>query len=362
MIKIKIFYAYIIRTVIPPFLISFLLFTFFVETLDVVVNLIKYLDRAVPLMDIMYLQWLYLPTSMSYALPIAILFSVSFSIGSLYANHELIAIYISGVSLFRLIIPLLLLGIMLSVGNFYFREYIVIDTLREKNELTRLYLNQQLTQSNSQVAIIQDGGNVVYYADFYDDNTKELDNPIIIITDNNNKLQMRINADDAVWTGSEWVFSDVNMYVYDSATETYQVQRATQFTDPSLTVDPENFQRIITNIDEMRYGDALEYIEQLKGSGYAYAKLLTDTYARIPLSLSPLVIMFISCLSGSLFKKNTMLLSLLNALLTSIVYYSVDLMGSILATRDILPPLIGAWLGFGITFMLSISVYKFLIK
>lgn len=361
-INLRILYLYLFKVVIPPFLTSLLLFTFFIETLDILVNLIRYLDRNVPVESILQIQLFYLPSSLTYALPVAILFSVTFSIGQLYANNELIAIFVAGVSLLRFIMPLLVLGIVLSIGNFYFQEHVVINSFRSKNELTRVYLNQEISQSNSQVAILQEGGNIIYYADFYDNISKVLFDTIIVMTDVDNQLEMRINASQSTWTGNLWLFEDVNIYTFDPKTEKYHLEYFQEYSNPRINTSPENFKRIIGNIDEMSYSDALEYIRQLKASGHAYQKLLTDTYARIPLSFSPFIVMLLACFAGSIFKKNTMLMSLLNALISAVVYYSADLIGSILATRHLIPPLMGAWAGFIITIVISIGVYKYLVR
>lgn len=361
-IDIRILYLYLLRTVLPPFIVSFSLFAFFVETLDILVNLIRYLDRGVPLISILEIQWLYLPTSLSYALPVAILFSITFSIGQLYSNNELIAVFVSGVSLIKFVIPLLLLGALMSVGNFYFKEEIVIRTLREKNELTRIYLNQSLTDTNSQVAILQDGGNIVYYSNLYDDSKKTLFQPLILITDSDNLLEYRLNADEASWDGRIWVFKNASIYRFQPETREYVLEQRQTFTDDRVASPPSNFLRIISNVDEMKFDDALQYIEQLKSSGYPYQKLLTDAYARIPLSFSPFVVMVLACLSGSVFRRNTLLLSLLNALISAVIYYSSDLIGSVLAARGLIPPVVGAWLGFSMIIVLSVAVYKFLVR
>lgn len=361
-VDISILYIYLLRVVIPPFLVSLTLFTFFVETLDILVNLIRYLDRDITLLDILRLQWLYLPTSLAYALPVSILFSVTFSIGQLYANNELIAVFVSGISLLKFVMPLILIGVFLSVGNFYFREEVVIQTFREKNELARVFLNQNLDRTNSHVAILQDGGNIVYYTDLYDDVKKELHRPIVIVTNRANTLIYRLNAKSAVWDDTAWIFKEVNIYRFNTITQSYSLEYHRAFTDPMLITSPSNFQRVISNVDEMAFDDALAYIEQLKDSGYPYQKLLTDTYARIPLSLSPFIVMIAACLSGGVFRKNTLLMSLLNALIAAVIYYSADLTGSVLAARGILPPLVGAWLGFVATILLSIAIYKIFIK
>ena len=357
MTHLFILHKYLLRAWIPVFFTSLLLFTLFVETLDIFVNLIRYLNQNVPWGQILYIQYLYLPSSFSFALPVAVLFSVSFTMSSLYSHNELIAIYASGISLLRFVLPLLFLGIVLGVGNFFFKEMIVIDTFREKNEITKIALNQDLGKSNTDVSVLQDGGNIIYRASFYDDINKTLSSPIVIETDNNGRMIRRIDANTAAWNDGRWVFNNVKIFDY-TQNNTVGLTIEDTLIDSVFNAQPEDFQSLTSNIDEMRYNDALLYVDNLKNNGLSYRKLLTDTYSRIPLAISPLIVMIIACFAANAYGKNTFFVSLLVSLMAAIIYYSVDLMGSVLASRLLVPPIVGAWLGTAITILLSIILYR----
>lgn len=355
-------HRYIVQTVFFPLVVSFVMFTFFLETMDLIQDLIRYLLLSVPPETIFRVQLFYLPTSMVYALPIAILFSVTFSLSQLNANNELITLYSSGISLLRFTLPLLLIGALLSAGLFFFREEVVIDTLRQKNELKRTLLNQEIEKSNNQVSLLQEGGRIVYYAEFYNDVDKRLSDVIIVITKDDNQFEMRLDADSAQWTGEFWLLKNVKIYTYNPIIRTVALETRPIYRNTELNVRPRFFQKVITNVDEMKYKDALDYVEELKRRGLSYRKLLTDLYSRFPLALSPFIVMIMACISGNLFRKNALLMSLLIAVAISILYYFTDLLGSVLASKGYLSPIIGAWFGFAFTLITSTLIYKIIMK
>ena len=359
---ISIIHRYAVYSVMSSLFVSFIMFSFFLITMDLIQDLIKYLFLNIPVTTIVKVQSLYIPTSMSYALPIAILFAVTFSLAQLNANNELITLYSSGISLFRFVIPLLIIGGGLSLVLFFFQEQVVIDTFRQKNELKRTLLNQKIEKSNNQVSLLQDGGKVVYYAEFYNDIEKRLSDIILVRTTDENFFRERVDAKYADWNGEYWVFYDVKVYSYDPIYKEVYLENRESYIDETLNIEPRFFQKVISNVDEMRYFDALNYIEELKARGLSYRKLLTDTYSRLPLAFSPLIVMIMACISGNIFKKNALLLSLLTAVTISIVYYFSDLLGNILAAKGFLAPIIGAWFGFGFTLLISWLSYKFFIR
>ncbi len=74
---------------------------------------------------------------MTFIIVAALLFKVSFTLGSLYKNNELIAILGSSISLYRLVAPFIAIGIILSIGGFFFEDRVVIDSFKQKNEIYR---------------------------------------------------------------------------------------------------------------------------------------------------------------------------------------------------------------------------------
>lgn len=96
------------------FLSTALGFPFIITVFDLTDNLDRYLNRNLPPRDIAlsYLYWI--PDSLSYALPAAVLFATVFSIGAFTRHSEISAAKASGISFHRLASPIVLGAIVAS--------------------------------------------------------------------------------------------------------------------------------------------------------------------------------------------------------------------------------------------------------
>lgn len=116
---------FIIKSFIGPFIITFtiamlfLIMQFFWKYVDDIMG--KGVDLTVLFKLLFYLSADVIPL----ALPIAVLFSSIMTMGNLAESNELTAMKSSGMSLFKVMRPMLSLMIMLSVGAFYFSNYIL---------------------------------------------------------------------------------------------------------------------------------------------------------------------------------------------------------------------------------------------
>ncbi|WP_310397205.1 LptF/LptG family permease [Hymenobacter sp.] len=115
----------ILKAFAGPFLLTFAVVQFILLTH----TLLKYLDdiigkdlgTAVLLQLLFYFSVLIVPVS----LPLAVLLSSLMTYGNLGEHHELTAIKASGIALTRILRPVLLLTVLLSVGAFWFNETVV---------------------------------------------------------------------------------------------------------------------------------------------------------------------------------------------------------------------------------------------
>jgi lipopolysaccharide export system permease protein len=68
---------YLIRQFIPVFLVALSMFMFLLVLLDIFVNLWHYLNNQVAISRILLVSFYYLPKSLSFALPISLLFAAA---------------------------------------------------------------------------------------------------------------------------------------------------------------------------------------------------------------------------------------------------------------------------------------------
>jgi lipopolysaccharide export system permease protein len=109
-------------------------FPFIITVFDLTDNLDKYLARDLSRRDIAlsYLYWL--PDSLTYALPAAVLFATVFSIGAFTRHSEITAAKASGISFHRLAVPILF-GAVVASGLALLLGEVVPQANKRRGEL-----------------------------------------------------------------------------------------------------------------------------------------------------------------------------------------------------------------------------------
>lgn len=338
----------LLRTFAPVFFIALLFFVLIIQLVDLFSNLVRFLNNGVGWLDIGLVQLLYLPKSVSFALPIAVLFAASFALGSMHSNNELISVFSAGISLIRFVLPLLVLGLLLSVGWYFFQERVVIDTYHRKNELSQQLLSVNRSPSQSDVTVFSRGENTVYSADYYNSDTQTLSGLIVVQVNREGEFIRRINAERATWTEGRWVLHSVELFERgengdESEGNELTLTRHERLPRDDLTTEPSTFRRSSREIDELTRAEALRRIENLRAAGLPHRQELTNYHSRFSFALTPFVVSLLSTAIGGRFKKNILLMSLLISLALSVLYYVTGMVTELLAVNGTLQPAVGAW-------------------
>ena len=335
----------ILSSLLPVFTISVLLFVLIIELADISPKLYRYVSSGVTPGVIARIALLYLPTCIIYAVPIALLFSIAHTLGSCYARNELIAMFGSGVSLRRLVAPLVMFGVLLSCALFLFEDAVAIDTLRMKNQLHRTALDIRLRLDNFDVTISSADRRVVYHAGSYDDERAELTQVLVVERGPDGGVTMRLDAERARWDGSRWLFEDVRRFSWREGTGARVMveEQRDRYAVPGLAEGPTAFRRGNREVKEMRYRDALAWVDTLRRAGRDYRAALTKSYGKIGFAVTPLAVTLIAAAVGGLMRRNILLMSMLLALGIAVVFYVLRLAGEILAQNGIVSPEVGAF-------------------
>ncbi len=352
----KTLYKMILKSFLPVLLFAILFFILIIQLLDVFANLWRYLAHDTGMLEILEIAILYLPKCISYSLPAALLFSISFILGVLYQNNELIAILGSGISLFRLILPLLVIGALLSLGSFLFEDEVVIASYKKKNDLYRAAVHQSVSFSHANVTILSVDADTIYQADYYNDQRETLTNTVILIRDSEGRFSLRIDADWAEWNGRNWVLHNSRIYRWEQ--DQLKDKQVAIYDEEGLAEPPSTFRKVTRDVDEMKALEAKDWVFRLKKAGLPYRETLTKYYKKYFFALSPFIVCLIAAGVGGRFKKNVMLMNLLVSLIISVIYYVLQMISLILAKNGYIPPMAGA----GAAFIIFLVVGLFLLR
>jgi len=342
----------------PTLLVAILFFVLLLQLIDVFGSVWRYLAHEVPLAEIGRIALLYAPKCVAYSLPIAFLFAVSYTLGQLYARGELAAILGSGVSLYRLVAPFLALGLTFSAASFFFEDAVVIPTYARRNAAWSAAVKAVTSLSQANVTVASPDQLEIYQADYYNDAQRRLTGLTVIVRGSDLAFERRVDAAWAEWSADRWVLHDCRVFSWDPLAGALRDARMDTIADPAFDEPPETFRRLTRDVEEMGFREARGYVELLRRAGFSSAEALTDLYRKISFACTPLIVALIASSLGSAFRKNILLMSLLAALVISVLYYVFQMVTGILAKNGVIPPLAGAWIPFTLFLVMGAMLFR----
>jgi lipopolysaccharide export system permease protein len=351
-------YGMLLRQFLPIFVVSLVFFVLLLQLIDVFGNIWRYFAHDVSMRQVATIALLYVPKCVSFALPVSFLFAISYTLGLFYANNELFAIFCSGVSLYRLILPFIALGVLLSVGGFLFEDQVVISTFQMKNNEFARAVKQVTSLSQSNVIVTSPDQRVAYVADYYNDAQKRLNSLTVVIRDERMALVSRIDAQSAEWKDGRWLMRGCRIFTWDPGRQILSDEQKEEYASPLIEEPPETFRRMARKVDEMDRAESRRYVEMIRKAGLDNREVLTDYYRKFSFACTPLIVAFLASSLGGAFKKNILLMSLLSALVLSVVFYVAQMVTAIFAKNGILQPLTGAWAPFALFLVLGFMLFR----
>ncbi len=332
-------YSYLAKKFFPVFLVSLSFFSFILVLLDLLINIWSYITQAVPVLQILHVSLLYVPKTISFAIPLAILFAASYSLSDLNAKNEMFAIFASGISLIRFTFPLLMFSIIASFGFLYFEDRVVVPSYNKKLLVQDILLQNTENKNNNQVVILLDKGKIVYKADYYDDESKKLHGLTVVLRDDEMKLQKILQATSATWREDTWLYYGETIFeIKDN-----EIFVTKDISGLEIREKPEVFQSNVVNVEAENIEDSKIYLEHLERTGLPMAESLSIYYKKFSFPFIISIVVFLSIgLSGKT-KKNVLLVSLASSLGSAVLFYVTQMLTMLMAKFSVISPLMGAW-------------------
>jgi len=355
----KLFIRILLKEFIPYFLLGIVFFTLILFLADLFSNLWKYLSRDIPFSKAFMVSILYVPTALMYSLSIGAMFASAFTLGNLGARNELIAVFGSGVSLFRFILPLGILAVFISAGSFFLEDRLAIPKMKERNILSGELLHIENSKNRARAVAISSGGKIIYYADFYNDMNKSLRGLTVIRLDKENNFDIRVDSRTAQWEKDRgmWLLKNARVFRKSAGGELeqkyYERLRFDWIDEP-----PSTFQLDTRKLEEMTSREAVEWIHNQKKTGLPYKSYQAKYYQRFTMALTPLLVVIFAGGLGGKFKRNILLMSLLVTIGISSAWYIVRMIATLLSETGLISPLLGAVVPYSVFFIFGLWLFR----
>lgn len=346
---------YLFKRFIPVFIGALILFSLSLALVDLFMNLWKYIQNEIPALQVAHIMALYMPKTIWYAVPLGILFAVSYTLSNLYATNELTALFASGVSLLRFTMPLLIFSVFMSFALFFFEDKVVVPTYSMKKRLQSTLLQENKSLNNESVVVLSNSGFLVYKAQVYDDAQKRLYDVYLVFRNEDKSLQSIVHADIALWNSEEncWRLQNAMQYTY--ADNTLVLEDAVQEELLALlTEPPETFRNNAVSVEEVNTSDAMIYINHLKRVGLPFNEELSLYYKKFAFPCVVFIVVFLSIGLSGKSRKSVLLISLSLSVSSAVLFYVMQMMTMLLAKFGYISPFMGAW--FPVFFFIILSI------
>ena len=121
----KILRKYIIKEIIAMFLFSLVIFTFTLVVGNIIRLAELVINKGVDIRLVGKLFFYLIPFLLSYTIPMSILTSVLLVFGRLSGDNEIVAIRASGINIYRLSLPILVIGLLFSLFSVVLNNEII---------------------------------------------------------------------------------------------------------------------------------------------------------------------------------------------------------------------------------------------
>jgi LPS export ABC transporter permease LptG/LPS export ABC transporter permease LptF len=293
-----------------------------------------------------------LTPSMLYQLaPLAVLVAVLVTFGVLNRNSEVVAMKAAGISLYRLVIPIVSIAAILALALFLFDQYYLPQANRRQEALrnvikgnpaqTYLHPEQQWIFGEPNRG---EPGRIFYYQ-FFDPFSNEFANlSVFEFQPANFQLTQRIFAARVYWDpdSSSWRFQNGWVSTFHGADVT-GFRQFTQATFPEIHEQPGYFKKEALQSQEMSFGQLEAYIRDLRQSGFDTMQLRVALWHKLAYPLTAIIMAGLAVPFALSMGRRGSLTAIAVAIGVALAYWVVDGLFQAMGNVNYLPAALAAW-------------------
>ena len=335
-------------TILDRYLVRKFLFNLLFATIAFVVvffeNVDKFIDRDTGIAKVLLYYGYYIPYIISLTLPVSMLLACLFALGSMSQHNEIVAQKSSGISLYRIFMPLFVLGLIISVLSGFFNEIVVPEANEQRMDLYRYEIqnNPRSEGSKRNNIFLQDSKNRKVSIAFFNGITDEALN-VSVQYFNGATLSRRIDAKKMKWIDQHWVLFDAVERVFHDTTES--VSTLGEWAPGDFEFKPENLLELQKQPEEMSYTELKEFVNEMQRIGGVVRKWDVELDLKIAYPFANFIIILFGAPIAAQKRRSGTAVGIGISLMVCFIYFLFIRTGQVLGHQGTLSPILGAWMG-----------------
>jgi LPS export ABC transporter permease LptG/LPS export ABC transporter permease LptF len=322
----------------------FLVFTFFELLGDIIRN-------RTPLVTVGEYLFNLTPSMIYIITPLGVLVAVLVTFGVLTRTSELTAMKATGISLYRVMVPILVVAVLLAVALFIFDQSYLPGANRRQEALRSVIKGKPaqtfLRPDRKWIFGRQEPGKpgrIFYYQAFDPEHDRFANLTVFEFNPENFALSRRIFASNAHWEPQlhQWILEQGWERRFDGeAVSSYSQFSVENF--PEIDEQPQYFKKEAIQSQEMSFAELQRYIRDLGQSGFDTKRLSVQLNRKLADPLITLVMAVLAIPFALSMGKSGSLTGIATAIGLAVAYWVVAGLFEALGVVNILPTLLAAW-------------------
>ncbi|MFH1386790.1 MAG: LptF/LptG family permease [bacterium] len=343
---------YIAKEMLGPFLVGVIGFIL-VLTVDLLFTMADLIiNKGIPFWAVLKLLVYKLPSLLVMTFPVSTLFGTAMALGRLSKDNEMIALRTSGVSIYRISRPILMIGLVVSLISFVTNEKIVPHANYVSSNIIRQIIYRQPLPEVKDNVFFKDANNRYYYVRHVNLKNKTMEN-IMVYELTDEKYPRVITAASATFADKMWGLKDGVAHKYD---EKGFLNYEAEFKEMKLNVAED----LLAFTEQKNYTDMdtkelTKMIGSLGKGGAETKSLLTELFMRYSVPLTCFVFAFVGIPFSLSSPRSGQTWGLVMTIVLMFTFYVFASVFRSLGRGGMLPPVVAAFTP-QLTFMMIAAV------
>jgi len=335
---------YIIFEIVKYLLVALMAVLCIFVAIDYLGTMDEFIDAHISLWRAFEYVLYKIPFIATQAMPVVLLMAILIVFGLMSKNNELIIINSSGISIYALVKPVLLVSATAALLLFYLTEQVVPLTMQHSNAIKHREIRKTTNISVKKENIWIKGTHRITHIKYFDPASQSIFGFTRYFFDDEFRLVRRIDAQQGEYKTGHWVLHDSMDQQLDKSNDSYAVVLKPTL-EEDLQLHPEDFLRIVKKSEEMNFKELRQYVDKVESEGYDAKVYRVDLYAK---SAYPFVCIIMGLVGIGLTARRRLNkglpVSITLGICIGFLYWVFQSFCLSLGYGNVLPPLISAWI------------------
>jgi LPS export ABC transporter permease LptG len=332
---------------ISRFLLALMVVTVATGATIIVINMVEelrdFIDNQVPILSILEYYLYFGGWVVKSFLPMFIMLSALFSVTSLARKAEILAMKASGISLWRIALPLLITTLILAAGHFYYSEYIFPAANQKRLEIKEFTIEKRSRHKFTRVRDLNRQIEPGYFFTISSFNVARREGADFRLYRTSNRQLSRVVI------AKKLIFDEYLWKAIDGTSRDFDEMGNTAFNHfdtlivPDIVESPDDFAQRMGKPEDMGLDELKRYIELMKRTGGPYLHESVDLKMKYAYPVSSVIILFICIPFAANPRRGSIAVAIATGASIALVYFVLLRISQSAGYNAKIPEYVAAW-------------------